>query len=1245
MSKLYPSVVPLRTSLHLLTIWLLLALSAQAQDFPHDNRSARLRGINEFEPPVSDELFVGTEGANYDNYLFRKDLPNGRLTLTVDVTRYYSNQMKFDAKGFLTNARDLIETGLLPPSARVTMRVYDVDHNSQYDGNRDGVADPEVDYVYINGNLIRSESGQPRTLGSGNNTWSTPSFVVPIEYIKFPQKAGSPKATNEIQIDVDVPNTTYWAVECDWVSIQIESKIRPVVLVRGYAASNFGNNAESTWRTFMNFLQSDGIPFHLATSIDGCAHIFDNVPHLAAEIALAKKQFGVQKVNILAHSKGGLDTRAYLRSNTDVENVIQLGTPNHGSGFADIGEFVCDADDDLDPDWLANNFNYANKNKDIKLYEAERSTGIPIYLLIGTDGWISPGDKAVAANRATLPWYALYKRTYVFGTIETEDLTDPTNVVNDGAYPLNHTELHERAEVYQHSIRLINSKVVTRSNRFKRVAAPVEVTETAQPVANPDTLATVLIQRDQVAAGTAKSYRFYVPLAGPAYAQGLVQDSKATFRLESPTGRVIPSSGTGFTREEIPSGYLHTYRLDNAESGYWTLTVQGSGSATPVYAKAYARSTKRAAIGTEKYNYGPKEAIAINARFTMNATPVTQGRGVVYVYKESVRDSIQLFDDGAHSDVKANDGIYGNTLPGFAETGRVYLVAKLQKDAESLYDEASVAVVASSAEFTNAYRESAFDRDGDNLFDTLQVRVGFRVKTAGHYMISGALRDAQGKLITTASWTNSRRSTLPVDTYEAVLNFDGRRISANGVSGPYTLDDLVLTDVSESAIVDTRKKAFTTRSYNALFFSQPPIVLTGQNSETPVDTDKDSDYDYLDIKLQVKASLAGSYDVSAELVDSLQNSLNWTEKSVYLSVGTNELVLRFSGEEINEKLANGRFILTNLYFNSSVVSVTFYDVYRTKAYRFSQFSGNILTGTVSDQLTKAPVANATVILKGAKLATVQTNAQGQFTLAGLPTGAYTVEARKDNYCSSTVTTIAQLTSNLTVSLTIINQKLTISDKKTYQICPGDSLKLTLPAGWRTYRWSNGISSLSVVATSSGLYSATATLPGCQALSDTVSVTVINVGKPTITTDGAATLMASAADGYQWYKDGQLIAGATSQTYKASLSGRYTVRINAKGCSAVSDPFNLIITATDPASLLPVRLYPNPNKGVFWVELSQIKTPWTITIYDAQGRQLLHRIHAEKLTDYEKVDVRFSPGIYMLRVTNGDRSQISRFLIE
>ena len=61
--------------------------------------------------------------------------------------------------------------------------------------------------------------------------------------------------------------------------------------------------------------------------------------------------------------------------------------------------------------------------------------------------------------------------------------------------------------------------------------------------------------------------------------------------------------------------------------------------------------------------------------------------------------------------------------------------------------------------------------------------------------------------------------------------------------------------------------------------------------------------------------------------------------------------------------------------------------------------------------------------------------------------------------------------------------------------------------------------------------------------------VSSLGNPFCASDGPTTLSTIAGNGYKWYKDGDIIPGATSQTYDTNISGDYSVRIDYGSCEA------------------------------------------------------------------------------------------------
>jgi hypothetical protein len=63
-----------------------------------------------------------------------------------------------------------------------------------------------------------------------------------------------------------------------------------------------------------------------------------------------KKETGSDRVNIVGHSKGGLDARVYLANGTkDVANLIMIGTPNAGTPAAGTTSQCSPAISDLLP--------------------------------------------------------------------------------------------------------------------------------------------------------------------------------------------------------------------------------------------------------------------------------------------------------------------------------------------------------------------------------------------------------------------------------------------------------------------------------------------------------------------------------------------------------------------------------------------------------------------------------------------------------------------------------------------------------------------------------------------------------------------------------------------------------------------------------------------------------------------------------------------------------------------------------
>lgn len=111
---------------------------------------------------------------------------------------------------------------------------------------------------------------------------------------------------------------------------KIKSKY-PIVLVHGMMVKDF--KFYRAFRKITDFLRKNGLTVYVLNH-DGIGTIQNNAMQMKIEINNILEKEQVDKVNIIAHSKGGLDSR-YMISKLDmsqsVATLTTLSTPHHGS--------------------------------------------------------------------------------------------------------------------------------------------------------------------------------------------------------------------------------------------------------------------------------------------------------------------------------------------------------------------------------------------------------------------------------------------------------------------------------------------------------------------------------------------------------------------------------------------------------------------------------------------------------------------------------------------------------------------------------------------------------------------------------------------------------------------------------------------------------------------------------------------------------------------------------------------------
>jgi hypothetical protein len=202
-------------------------------------------------------------------------------------------------------------------------------------------------------------------------------------------------------------------------------------------------------------------------------------------------------------------------------------------------------------------------------------------------------------------------------------------------------------------------------------------------------------------------------------------------------------------------------------------------------------------------------------------------------------------------------------------------------------------------------------------------------------------------------------------------------------------------------------------------------------------------------------------------------------------------------------------------------------------------------------------------------------------------------------------------------------------------CQGGEVLLNASRGTGyTYQWTKdgvaipGATNFQYAASASGDYAVDISNGICPASSAPVTVTVGAIPVAVITVTGGVTMSTDPFAGYQWYRNGVVIAGATAQTYTAVQDGYYAVVVtDGLGCSATS-PVQLItaldISHANPAGMA-VKVWPNPAVDMIHVEVPAV-VDMTITAVD--GKELI-RNNKAKQVDLSMLP----PGIYLLRITD------------
>ncbi|MFL6388912.1 MAG: choice-of-anchor X domain-containing protein [Terriglobales bacterium] len=799
------------------TLWLNAQDSHVKSQAPIIRQSPIHFGDSPFDPPdKNDKTFTVDTGSGLDTgCTFRS---GGPLIIHVSVDRVVGDVAKLKANG------------LISPTARLEMPAFDVD----FDTPVPPPFQPERDRVSFNGHVVPGEF-----LTGLNDTWVMNRYDVPIEWVNFPDDPGHggtlTPADNTIQIDIDTanPNDELWCTSIDWAALSVEVA-RPVVMVHGILSS--GGTWSSTWVPNLNNI---GLPDSNALNMGNLDSIGNNATKIANEVSSSKQRWGVDKVNIVAHSKGGIDSREYVESSSSVDQLIQIGTPNAGSPLADdvqggllgatglVGSVIVNslagpAGVQLTRPYMGI-YNLTHGSNPNVAYTSLVGLYHPRLLLDPIDSLLAalvgPGDTIVPV-------------TSVFALPYASHLTFESSGADKQAV---HTQQTSSQGIYNALSGRVQQLALLNSNP----QSPVRTTTIIKNITQ----------------GAVQTTTISVDQATPVVFGMMYPSGDLDLSVTSPSGQMFTAANVSGNptvtqeKKDILGGFFEIFRVANPEAGNWTLQVTGTSVIDPSGVVAYSVTAwiENASVmlvgGMEKSTVHAGDSLRLLATLTTGGLPLPGPTATARILLPdgSISD-VTLHDDGVAGDSVANDGIYSAIVGPLSQAGiyqvlfRAIGTAPGSSAGFSREDYSLATVSSSSSFFDGTFHDAGVDTDGDGLFNLLNIDVGLNITTAATYRIVATLTDSSGNTLDAPF-----KAALAPGLTTVHLSFDGSTIFGLGINGPYKLSHIILAEESARILCPlTRERMFSRRRLTTLQTSNIPRfslpVMLPQSQSTPIAT-------------------------------------------------------------------------------------------------------------------------------------------------------------------------------------------------------------------------------------------------------------------------------------------------------------------------------------------------------------------------------------------------------------------------
>ncbi|MGQ0615765.1 MAG: hypothetical protein ACT4PW_02050 [Acidimicrobiia bacterium] len=837
-----------------------------------------------------------SNGYDLDQYLFGTDSP---LDFTMYIDGVYPSRTT--ANGFPTTSHPLFSKNAL-----ITLAVYDVDDE-----------DGEVDGFYVNGFAL------PGTLAGMHGKWSIVTFEIPATYLKF---SGGPEGSgkNDFEVRIDTEGIG-WAVEVAWANLKLDPGPLPIAMVHGLNGNgdSDGNGFANTWGAARDVYEDlvpdldDRIIAPVLTGQDGTSI---EAPMLADELFDLQFETGMPQVNLLAHSFGGLTSRCFIFDLNNsgyfgrVRDLVMIATPNGGS------ELATDMCNSQKTHWLLANlrdaFNVVTAelanagdctDEDSKLYQLQQWYVRDVFNEIVRDSSSEYPDRTsteyytIAGTKASAGSGILNGEDD--GNVEVHSVfwlrpedggrydIQPSNGDHPGLHePLAMHNLRHSDIIKEDSDALTDAacfqygfwpKVLCDLSEDSGGASPMEASATEDE--SPADLQHVDTDVVTIPAGETRTVS--VPTAGVPSASLLVLSDGADGDLSATFG------GEAFEDVEILESTMLGVDVVSPTSGSVAIT-NTSASAVSAVVLTETETNQQVSVSATPQHPAPGDTVTVTVR-TSGATAPTSVSAFVVNKAVTTKSAVTLTNQGG--------GVYAGTFT--APLGGTYTIdAVAQGSFGAVSATSALQVQTQAATLAGIATEATTDEDGDGLWDSLDLGAEVDVDTAGDFRVVADVVDRNGNLVTSVGWNGALTSgvtTVP-------LRIEGREIFKRRADGPYRVTNVAVAhDDALMTLAFSVDDLGSTDGYDFEEFEHERLQIdpASLTESTPVDTDGDGLYDFIEVRGSLTTDLPGEYSVSGRLRDPDGDSTGEAHQVVTLVNGVNQFTLRFPTTDI----ANGAY--------------------------------------------------------------------------------------------------------------------------------------------------------------------------------------------------------------------------------------------------------------------------------------------------------------------------------------------------